>query len=125
MNRREYSTCVIFTEFQKYSPHTNGMFDGAASHVNSYGAGYSSSIARAHDKTSTGISLLESSDPELEPKGSQYMTSNCVLLTYFNGDCSAEVDEHFSRALSQPSSFSLDKGIQTHRKTGKSSFIWT
>ncbi|XP_078733276.1 transcription cofactor vestigial-like protein 2, partial [Lampetra fluviatilis] len=31
----------------------------------------------------------------------QYLTSRCLLLTYFRGDIASEVDEHFSRALSQ------------------------
>ncbi|VDI37528.1 transcription cofactor vestigial-like protein 2 [Mytilus galloprovincialis] len=48
-------------------------------------------------------------DPESEPRGSQYLNANCLLLTYFHGDTSTVVDEHFSRALSQPSSFSSDR----------------
>ncbi|XP_022256863.1 transcription cofactor vestigial-like protein 2 isoform X3 [Limulus polyphemus] len=42
-----------------------------------------------------------------------YISANCVLLTYFNGDTSAAVDEHFSRALSQPSSYGPDSGLKT------------
>jgi hypothetical protein len=60
-------------------------------------------------------SLPETSsyDPDSEPRGSQYLNPNCLLLTYFNGDTSTVVDEHFSRALSQPSSFSSDRnGVQ-------------
>lgn len=40
------------------------------------------------------------------PKGKQetpdaeYLTSRCVLFTYYHGDISSVVDEHFSRALS-------------------------
>lgn len=59
-------------------------------------------------------------EPEVErPKSSQYITPNCVLLSYFNGDVSSVVDEHFSRALSQPSSYTLDKGSNTDRKPEK------
>lgn len=32
-----------------------------------------------------------------------YLSSNCVVYSYFSGDASAVVDEHFNRALSQPS----------------------
>jgi hypothetical protein len=41
-----------------------------------------------------------------EPKGTQYLNPNCVLLTYFSGDTATVVDDHFTRALSQPSSYS-------------------
>ena len=30
----------------------------------------------------------------------QYLTANCVLVTYYSGDLAQVVDEHFSRALS-------------------------
>ncbi|XP_028296494.1 transcription cofactor vestigial-like protein 2a [Gouania willdenowi] len=39
----------------------------------------------------------EHGDP---PPGAQYLSARCVLFTYFQGDISREVDEHFSRALS-------------------------
>ena len=44
-----------------------------------------------------------------QPKATHYLTTNCVLFTYFSGDTATSVDEHFSRALSQPSSYTLDK----------------
>jgi hypothetical protein len=37
----------------------------------------------------------------------EYLATNCVLLTYFTGDVSEQVDEHFTKALAQPSSFNL------------------
>ncbi|XP_060703400.1 transcription cofactor vestigial-like protein 2 isoform X2 [Hemiscyllium ocellatum] len=40
-------------------------------------------------------SLLDKDRPEAE-----YINSKCVLFTYFNGDISSTVDEHFTRALS-------------------------
>ncbi|NXN92111.1 VGLL2 protein, partial [Rhinopomastus cyanomelas] len=50
----------------------------------------------------------EGGSPDKErPPEAEYISSRCVLFTYFQGDISAVVDEHFSRALSQPSSFSL------------------
>lgn len=39
------------------------------------------------------------------PPEAEYISSRCVLFTYFQGDISSVVDEHFSRALSQPSSY--------------------
>ena len=41
-----------------------------------------------------------------EPLNTVYLSSNCVLMTYFSGDIATNVDEHFTRALSNPSSFS-------------------
>ncbi|XP_059198901.1 transcription cofactor vestigial-like protein 3 [Centropristis striata] len=52
------------------------------------------------------------SDPELkdgpQPAEAEYLSSRCVLFTYFQGDIGDVVDQHFSRALSQSSSFSSD-----------------
>lgn len=53
--------------------------------------------------------LPRDGERDSQPRGTQYLTSNCVLFTYFSGDPATVVDEHFSRALSQPSSYSLDK----------------
>ncbi|XP_031656780.1 transcription cofactor vestigial-like protein 2a isoform X3 [Oncorhynchus kisutch] len=39
------------------------------------------------------------------PPEAEYLNSRCVLFTYFHGDISSVVDEHFSRALSQPTSY--------------------
>lgn len=52
-------------------------------------------------------------DPESQPKSSQYLNPNCVLLSYFSGDTATVVDEHFTRALSQPSSFNLDRNFSS------------
>ncbi|KAJ8350011.1 hypothetical protein SKAU_G00251410 [Synaphobranchus kaupii] len=43
---------------------------------------------------------------EAHPAEAEYLSSRCVLFTYFQGDIGDVVDEHFSRALSQPSAFS-------------------
>ncbi|GFY53233.1 uncharacterized protein TNIN_405271 [Trichonephila inaurata madagascariensis] len=55
--------------------------------------------------------LVEGSSPAPSPptegeKGAekaeaQYLSANCVLFTYYSGDISSVVDEHFARALSQ------------------------
>ncbi|XP_071115012.1 transcription cofactor vestigial-like protein 2 [Haliotis cracherodii] len=52
----------------------------------------------------------EDLEKDLQPKETHYLNANCVLLTYFTGDTSTVVDEHFTRALNQPSSF----GSETH-----------
>lgn len=56
--------------------------------------------------SSTSSSSYTSMRPEGVPKEKQeapeaeYLTSRCVLFTYYQGDISSVVDEHFSRALS-------------------------
>ncbi|XP_049613740.1 transcription cofactor vestigial-like protein 2a [Syngnathus scovelli] len=45
---------------------------------------------------------IKEEDKELPP-GAEYLSSRCVLFTYFHGDISAVVDQHFSRALSHAS----------------------
>ncbi|KAJ3606456.1 hypothetical protein NHX12_025977 [Muraenolepis orangiensis] len=39
------------------------------------------------------------------PPEAEYLSSRCVLFTYFQGDISSVVDEHFSRALSHPGGY--------------------
>ncbi|CAL1586590.1 unnamed protein product [Knipowitschia caucasica] len=51
---------------------------------------------------SGGPPHIKEEDKELPP-GAEYLSARCVLFTYFQGDISAVVDEHFSRALSQSS----------------------
>ncbi|TRY57967.1 hypothetical protein DNTS_030958 [Danionella cerebrum] len=55
----------------------------------------------------------EEQDPEedqrckdTQPAETEYLSARCVLFTYFRGAIGDVVDEHFSRALSQPSTFS-------------------
>uniref|UniRef100_A0A3P9IC20 Vestigial-like family member 2a n=1 Tax=Oryzias latipes TaxID=8090 RepID=A0A3P9IC20_ORYLA len=51
-----------------------------------------------------GPVAIKEEDKELPP-GAEYLSSRCVLFTYFRGDISAVVDEHFSRALSQATAY--------------------
>lgn len=62
------------------------------------------------------------SDSELkdgtQPAEAEYLSSRCVLFTYFQGDIGDVVDEHFSRALSQSSSFNSEtKPIRVSQPT--------
>ncbi|CAG5133246.1 unnamed protein product [Candidula unifasciata] len=59
----------------------------------------SPSTSRASSSSSSGL-VKADSERDSEPKGAQYITANCVLLTYFNGDTASVVDDHFTRALS-------------------------
>lgn len=66
-------------------------------------ASSSSSSASSSSSTSSSYPHLR---PEEGPKEKQeapeaeYLSSRCVLFTYYQGDISSVVDEHFSRALS-------------------------
>ncbi|XP_062466039.1 transcription cofactor vestigial-like protein 3 isoform X5 [Pezoporus occidentalis] len=58
-------------------------------------------------------------DEKEQPAEMEYLNSRCVLFTYFQGDIGSVVDEHFSRALSQASSFSPETAL-TKSKAGLS-----
>ncbi|KAJ8247050.1 hypothetical protein GJAV_G00258200 [Gymnothorax javanicus] len=45
-------------------------------------------------------------EKEAQPAEAEYLSSKCVLFTYFQGDIGDVVDQHFSRALSQASALS-------------------
>lgn len=55
------------------------------------------------------------------PPEAEYISSRCVLFTYFQGDISSVVDEHFSRALSQPSSYVPSS---TSSKSARGTSFW-
>ncbi|XP_023570000.1 transcription cofactor vestigial-like protein 2 isoform X1 [Octodon degus] len=65
------------------------------------GSGSSSFSSQA----AASIKEEEGSSEKEHPPEAEYISSRCVLFTYFQGDISSVVDEHFSRALSQPSSY--------------------
>ncbi|KFO24458.1 Transcription cofactor vestigial-like protein 2 [Fukomys damarensis] len=66
----------------------------------------SSGSSSFSSQTAASIKEEEGSSEKERPPEAEYINSRCVLLTYFQGDISSVVDEHFSRALSQPSSYS-------------------
>lgn len=43
---------------------------------------------------------VEEATKDKEVGEAEYLSSRCVLFTYYQGDISSVVDEHFSRALS-------------------------
>ncbi|XP_008327054.2 LOW QUALITY PROTEIN: transcription cofactor vestigial-like protein 3 [Cynoglossus semilaevis] len=43
-----------------------------------------------------------------QPAEAEYLSSRCILFTYFQGNIGDVIDEHFSRALSQASAFSSE-----------------
>lgn len=69
-------------------------------------------------------------DEKDQPAEMEYLNSRCVLFTYFQGDIGSVVDEHFSRALSQVSSFSPETALTKSKAglnplwRGKRSILW-
>ncbi|CAL1532819.1 unnamed protein product, partial [Lymnaea stagnalis] len=53
--------------------------------------------------SSSSGQVKEESIRDGEPRGAHYLGANCVLFTYFSGDTSSVVDDHFTRALNQTS----------------------
>ncbi|KAH9508969.1 hypothetical protein Btru_048421 [Bulinus truncatus] len=49
--------------------------------------------------------VKEESRKDIEPKVAHYLGVNCVLFTYFSGDTSTVVDDHFTRALNQTTGY--------------------
>ena len=101
---------IFFFGFQKFG--SSGLTTADHHHLPPSGSYPHSSVPPCpgpdrHDPLEGDI------DPESQPKSSQYLNPNCVLLSYFSGDTSTVVDEHFSRALSQPSSFNLDRNFSS------------
>ncbi|KAM4694945.1 transcription cofactor vestigial-like protein 2 isoform 2-T2 [Discoglossus pictus] len=97
-----------------YSKMQEAPESGSSSGSSSSGSSFSS-----HAPTSI---KEEDCSPEKErPPEAEYINSRCVLFTYFQGDISSVVDEHFSRALSQPSSYSPSSASA---KTSRSSSSW-
>uniref|UniRef100_A0A3Q3L8A7 Vestigial-like family member 2b n=1 Tax=Labrus bergylta TaxID=56723 RepID=A0A3Q3L8A7_9LABR len=70
------------------------------------GTGGSTSSSSSNSSTTSSSYTPAALRPEEGPKEKQeapeaeYLNSRCVLFTYYQGDISSVVDEHFSRALS-------------------------
>ncbi|KAK3770751.1 hypothetical protein RRG08_036353 [Elysia crispata] len=68
-----------------------------------------------HSHTAPDKDVLGGDKTGPQPKATHYLASNCVLLTYFQGEAATLVDEHFTRSLGQPSSFTLDKPAPSNK----------
>ena len=101
-----------------FSPHHNnnhtfGGGGGGDTANNNAGAGAGARagelppLVRAGDKAGAGAGQLAvvkgEAEQGAEQRSAQYMSANCVIFTYYSGDISKMVDEHFTKALSQAS----------------------
>jgi len=71
------------------------------------------------DSLEVTLPSKQEEDEKDQPAEMEYLNSRCVLFTYFQGDIGSVVDEHFSRALSQSSSFNPETAL-TKSKAGLS-----
>uniref|UniRef100_A0A8D0H1U3 Vestigial like family member 3 n=1 Tax=Sphenodon punctatus TaxID=8508 RepID=A0A8D0H1U3_SPHPU len=72
--------------------------------------------------THTHTHTKQEDDEKDQPAEMEYLNSRCVLFTYFQGDIGSVVDEHFSRALNQASSFS--QGTATSKSKAGLNSLW-
>ncbi|XP_061752000.1 transcription cofactor vestigial-like protein 2b [Nerophis ophidion] len=82
-------------------PRAQGTVGGSATSSSS-SASSSSSSASSSSSSYTPAALRPDGGSKDKQEGpeAEYLTSRCVLFTYYQGDISTVVDEHFSRALS-------------------------
>lgn len=97
-----------------------GMAGGSASSTSS-----SSTVSTLSSSSSSSSYTPAVSRPEEGPKEKQespdaeYLSSRCVLFTYYQGDISSVVDEHFSRALSSYMDREGKRRAPDHQGTGR------
>ncbi|KAM6973599.1 transcription cofactor vestigial-like protein 2b [Aplochiton taeniatus] len=88
------------------SPHCRDFMDTSRSLEGVSGApsvgpgGSTSSSSSSSSYPPVASRVTEGPKEKQEPPDAEYLTSRCVLFTYYHGDISSVVDEHFSRALS-------------------------
>ncbi|XP_078256311.1 transcription cofactor vestigial-like protein 2a isoform X2 [Rhinoraja longicauda] len=76
----------------------------------------STNISGTFSVHGSAIKEEDSASEKERPPEAEYLSSRCVLFTYFQGDISSVVDEHFTRALSQANSYSpASSGSKTSR----------
>ncbi|KAK6297387.1 hypothetical protein J4Q44_G00319700 [Coregonus suidteri] len=101
--------------YQVYGPPPQPYFAAAYSPYHHQKLAFYSKMQEAQESISGGSSFSNLPGPTIKeedcarekdhPPEAEYLNSRCVLFTYFHGDISSVVDEHFSRALSQPTSY--------------------
>ena len=103
-----YGNSVLSSSLALGGSGIGGAHAGAAAAAAASGSA-SSTAASPVASSSTVKSEEDSSDKDCEQAlSTQYLSANCVLITYFSGDIASNVDDHFTRALSQPSSFNAE-----------------
>ncbi|XP_068036683.1 transcription cofactor vestigial-like protein 3 isoform X1 [Anomalospiza imberbis] len=88
---------------------------GAPRYLAAPAAGCAQKKLAAYNKMQESLEVTlpnkQEEDEKDQPAEMEYLNSRCVLFTYFQGDIGSVVDEHFSRALSQASSFNSETAL--------------
>ncbi|XP_038657642.1 transcription cofactor vestigial-like protein 3 [Scyliorhinus canicula] len=103
---------------------------GARQYLPAAAAAYTTACYRHHHSQQQKLARFSKMENNSQSKESEkeqtpeaeYISSRCVLLTYFQGDIGAVVDEHFSRALSQSGNFHSDN--PSSKPQASSSSTW-
>lgn len=92
------STSSLCRDFMDTPRGPEGMSGGPGTG----GSTSSSSSSNSSSSSYTPATLRPEEGPKekQETPEAEYLSSRCVLFTYYQGDISSVVDEHFSRALS-------------------------
>ncbi|XP_046877668.1 transcription cofactor vestigial-like protein 2a isoform X1 [Hypomesus transpacificus] len=112
--------------YQVYGPPPQPYFAAAYSPYHHQKLAFYSKMQEAQESVSasssfsnlpgqTSIKEEDCAREKEHPPEAEYLSSRCVLFTYFHGDISSVVDEHFSRALSQPSSYAPGSATKSAR----------
>nr|XP_057946504.1 transcription cofactor vestigial-like protein 2b isoform X2 [Doryrhamphus excisus] len=100
------STSPLCRDFMDTPRGPEGMSGGQGTVGGSTTSSSSSASSSSSSSSSSSYTSAAPRPDEGGPKDKQegpeaeYLTSRCVLFTYYQGDISTVVDEHFSRALS-------------------------
>ena len=93
-------------QYSKHDLHSN----------NSGGAHLSQSLSQ-HDDTAAAYDkdsqLQQQQQLPPQPKDTQFLSANCVIMSYFDGSVTSQIDEHFSRSLSQSASSSTSSSASS------------
>ena len=100
----------VIDEFQKFGSTTLKMHDGlfdSGTYSSSFSAPSATSSAPAAAGSAAAAAAAASIkaeedhlDKDNQPQTTQYLNPSCVIFTYFSGDIASNVDDHFSRSLS-------------------------
>ncbi|KAK8766618.1 hypothetical protein V5799_006601 [Amblyomma americanum] len=88
-------------------PGQAGKASGGGSSASAIAGGghASATVVTGGSSPPSTVAAGASSASSAAPGDAQYLSANCVVFTYYSGDISAVVDEHFSRALSETGAY--------------------
>ncbi|XP_023241799.1 transcription cofactor vestigial-like protein 2 isoform X1 [Centruroides vittatus] len=94
-------TCIdiMYQPYAQYFPYQRPTIQPSLADTKKYG-----------DPMTTDYSESNQSKDRKYCGDTHFLSANCMVVTYYKGDISSVVDEHFTRALSQTGSYAPDPG---------------